>query len=121
VRIGLARGDAREEHAALHLQQHLDDAEHPGASLEMTDVGLDRPKRAPLLHANPGVVKRGVAEGQRQPAHFDGIAQLGSGAVRLYVRDGSRIDARRLQAAADGYRLRLRIRCGKADGAVARY
>jgi hypothetical protein len=119
LRAELRRCDRRHPLPVGELQENLDQAHHAGAGLEMADVRLDRPDRAGRRQVQPAVVERGIAVGQRQPSHFDGVAEQRAGSVGLDIRDRPRIDARGLQTAADRLGLGLRIGGGEPDRAAA--
>ena len=120
LRVWLRRGDRRQQHAVLQLEQDLDEPHDTGASLEVADVRLDRSDAARLRHLERRVLQFGRPVAERQPADLDRVAQPGSRSVRLDVRDGPRVNGGRGEAAPNGLRLGLRIRRREPDGAVSR-
>ncbi|GAA3075468.1 hypothetical protein GCM10020000_70790 [Streptomyces olivoverticillatus] len=71
----------REDGAVAHLQERLDDAHDARHRFHVPEVRLDGPDHDGIrLGVRLG---EDVADG----AHFDGVAELGAGAVRLDVLD----------------------------------
>ena len=70
--------DLRRDASVLQHQNHLDHARNTGGSLQMTDVGLDRPDVAGRV---PCPVMRGKL------GHLDGIARSSARAMRLQIAD----------------------------------
>ena len=96
--------------AVMQLQRHLYQAGHPCGGIQMADVGFHRANAASAHGIG------GFAEGLGQGCHFDGVAQIGAGAVTFDVSHRVRINARN--------RLRLGDAAGLAvnrRGQIARF
>ncbi len=100
-RFGVQR---RRKLPVLHLHQHFGHARDARGGEQMGHVRFHRADGAELRIGRVG------AEGLRQGADLDRIAQRRAGAVAFDVADGARIDARVLDGLADGGGLLRRAR-----------
>ena len=115
--VGRLRVQGRRQGPMAHLQQDFGQSGDTGGRFEMPDVGFHR-SQGTGLHGHSGVTgERG--EGLGQADDLDRITEGGSGAVRLDVTQGARVDIGRPERLDDHLRLRLRIGHGVAVGATA--
>ena len=81
-RVGRFVSQTWRQLAMMQRQRHFDQTGHACGRVQMPDIGFHRPDFA-LPHRVGGVAKR-----RRQCRHFDGIAQIGAGAVTFDVTYG---------------------------------
>ncbi len=101
IRVELLGVQRRHQFAVPELQQDLGDPGDAGGAFQVPDVRLDRADRARL-----GAPRPGCYEGLGEPVDLDGVAQGGTGAVRLDVSDVVWVDARPGDGVLDHLRLR---------------
>ncbi len=105
--LGVQRG---QQYAVTQLQDGLGEPGDPGGALQVADRGLHRANGAESRVAGvPG-------EGLGQRGVLDGVAQGGTGAVRLDTADGAGVDPRSVQRL---FHQRL-LRLGVGHGVAAR-
>ena len=93
--------DGRRDRPIFQHQHRLDETGDAGGRVQVADVRFDRTDGAKLL------LVRGHAEGAGDTGDFDRVAEMGSGAVRLDVADGFRIDVRQQLRHSDRFGLTL--------------
>ncbi len=108
VRRGPVRVQVRVDLAVLQLERGLDDAADAGGGLHVADVALER--------ADDERRVRGVGAGEHpvDGAHLDGVAERGSGAVRLDVGDVAGLQHGRAQRGPHHLLLRGAVGDGQA-------
>ncbi len=106
-RMRRAQIQRRRQHLVTQRQQHLDQAGNAGCGQQMADVGLDA--------ADAAVASADIAEGARQGAHLNRIADRRTCAVRLDIADLRRLDTGHLVGAAQHGLLAFRRRRHDAD------
>ena len=99
----------------VQAQRRLDEAGHPGSSVEVADVALDRPDGAVA-----GAGRAAGAKRLSQARDLDGIAEWRGGSVGLDVGDRLRVDpSKRLRQRDDvGVPVDARRREAHLRGAV---
>ena len=103
---GLVDLDGRGQRAAIKRHRRFDHAGGTGCGLGVADHRLDRAQCAPWF-----LVGRQLAVHHFQAADFDGITDLGAGAVGLYELDGAGVDSRGVVGSTQCARLAVGARC----------
>ena len=113
--------DGRGQRSAVERHRRFDDAGGAGGGLGVADHRLDRTECAPWF-----LIGLELAVHHFQAADFDGITDLGAGAVGLDEFDGAGVDSRGLVGRTQCARLAVGARCvdrvaltvaGRADAA----
>jgi len=104
IRIQYRGMQTRDQSPVLHLQQYLGEAGYAGRCFEMSDVRFGRSDGTELS------VRSEACECLRQTGDLDRITELCTGAVRLEITDGTRMNPSLEQGCFDQSTLRIGIR-----------